>query len=106
MYASVCVVGLMSVFAQQIEYLSSALRVLDSSNDNQYGIRGQPRFDKVLSVPSEGGGTGVVFDHTVYRTCTCWHFMARGCDCNGFVSYKCTLCVIPVCYNCSPCTSI
>ena len=58
-YASVCVVGLMSVFAQQIEYLSSALRVLDSSNDNQYGIRGQPRFDKVLSVPSEGAGRGV-----------------------------------------------
>ena len=39
--------GVMSVFAQQIEYLSNALRVLDFSDDNQYGIRGQPRFDKV-----------------------------------------------------------
>ena len=37
----------MSVFAQQLEYIGSAMRVLDSSSDNQYGIRGQPKYDKV-----------------------------------------------------------
>lgn len=39
--------GVLSVFGQHIDYLSNALRVLDLSSDNQYGIRGQPRFDKV-----------------------------------------------------------
>ena len=39
--------GLMSVFGQQLDYVSSALKVLDKSSNNQYGIRGQPRFDKV-----------------------------------------------------------
>ena len=34
--------------AQQIDYVNTAMRVLNSSGDNQYGIRGQPKFDKVL----------------------------------------------------------
>ncbi|XP_013418883.1 dynein heavy chain domain-containing protein 1-like [Lingula anatina] len=38
--------GLMSVFAQQIEYLKTALHCLGTSSHNQYGIRGQPRYDK------------------------------------------------------------
>lgn len=38
------------MFAQNLDYLSNALRVLDSSSDNQYGIRGQPRFDKVRRI--------------------------------------------------------
>ena len=38
----------MSVVAQQIDYVNTAMRVLNSSDDNQYGIRGQPKFDKVL----------------------------------------------------------
>ena len=42
------ILDLLSVVAQQLDYLSNALRVLDSSGDNQYRIRGQPRFDKVL----------------------------------------------------------
>ena len=40
-------VGVLSVFGQQLDYVSSALKVLDNSSDNQYGIRGQPHFDKV-----------------------------------------------------------
>ena len=39
----------MSVFAQQLEYVCNALRVLNASSDNQYGIRGQPPVDKVTS---------------------------------------------------------
>ena len=35
------------MFGQQLDYVSSALKVLDNSCNNQYGIRGQPRFDKV-----------------------------------------------------------
>ena len=38
----------MSVVAQQIDYVNTAMRVLNSSGDNQYGIRGQPKFDKVF----------------------------------------------------------
>ncbi|XP_070211333.1 dynein heavy chain domain-containing protein 1-like isoform X3 [Littorina saxatilis] len=38
--------GLMSVTAQQLDYLHTALRALDVSSQNQYLIRGQPRFDK------------------------------------------------------------
>ncbi|XP_076466624.1 dynein heavy chain domain-containing protein 1-like isoform X2 [Babylonia areolata] len=38
--------GLMSVTAQQLDYLQTALRALDVSSKNQYLIRGQPRFDK------------------------------------------------------------
>ena len=47
------VLGVLSVFGQQLDYVSSALKVLDNSSNNQYGIRGQPRFDKVctLQVP-------------------------------------------------------
>ena len=37
----------MSVVAQQIDYVNTAMRVLDASSENQYGIRGQPKFDKV-----------------------------------------------------------
>ena len=36
--------------AQQIDYVNTAMRVLNSSGENQYGIRGQPKFDKVLFV--------------------------------------------------------
>ena len=37
----------MSVFAQNLEYVSNALRVLKASSNNQYGIRGQPPVDMV-----------------------------------------------------------
>ena len=37
----------MSVAAQQLDYLHTALRALGVSSQNQYLIRGQPRFDKV-----------------------------------------------------------
>ena len=43
--------GLMSVTAQQLDYLHTALRALDVSSQNQYLIRGQPRFDKVTPDP-------------------------------------------------------
>ena len=39
--------GLMSVTAQHLDYLRTALRTLDLSSENQYKIRGQPRADKV-----------------------------------------------------------
>ncbi|KAL8594105.1 hypothetical protein ACOMHN_000817 [Nucella lapillus] len=47
--------GLMSVTAQQLDYLHTALRALDVSSQNQYLIRGQPRFDK-----KTGGGDKVI----------------------------------------------
>ena len=37
----------MSVTAQHLDYLRTALRTLDASSENQYKIRGQPRSDKV-----------------------------------------------------------
>jgi len=42
--------GLLSVFGQNAENISQALRLLDARVDNQYDIRGQPRFDKVIFV--------------------------------------------------------
>lgn len=39
--------GLMSVTAQHLDYLKTALKTLEVSSENQYKIRGQPRFDKV-----------------------------------------------------------
>lgn len=42
-----CWLGLMSVTAQQLDHLRTALRTLDLSSENQYKIRGQPRADKV-----------------------------------------------------------
>ncbi|KAJ8313858.1 hypothetical protein KUTeg_008419 [Tegillarca granosa] len=39
--------GLMSVTAQNIDYLRTALRLLEGSSENQYLIRGQPRIDKI-----------------------------------------------------------
>ena len=42
--------GLLSVFGQNLENISQALRLLDTRVDNQYDIRGQPRFDKVIFV--------------------------------------------------------
>ncbi|ESP00380.1 hypothetical protein LOTGIDRAFT_173233 [Lottia gigantea] len=38
--------GLMSVTAQHLDYLRTALKTLDMSNNNQYKIRGQAHFDK------------------------------------------------------------
>ncbi|XP_048242736.1 dynein heavy chain domain-containing protein 1-like [Haliotis rufescens] len=51
--------GLMSVTAQQLDYLRTALRTLDLSSENQYKIRGQPRFDKLLSL-KVGAGDKVI----------------------------------------------
>ncbi|XP_025095393.1 dynein heavy chain domain-containing protein 1-like isoform X2 [Pomacea canaliculata] len=42
--------GLLSVAAQQLDYLHTAFRALDLSSKNQYLIRGQPRFDKKSGV--------------------------------------------------------
>ncbi|KAL3832089.1 hypothetical protein ACJMK2_023767 [Sinanodonta woodiana] len=42
--------GLMSVTAQHLDYLRTALRTLEASGGNQYKIRGQPRFDKKTGV--------------------------------------------------------
>ncbi|XP_060599368.1 dynein heavy chain domain-containing protein 1-like [Ruditapes philippinarum] len=42
--------GLMSVTAQHLDYLRTALRTLDLSSENQYKIRGQPRADKKTGV--------------------------------------------------------
>ena len=39
--------GLMSVFGQNLENVSQTLTVLRATANNQYGIRGQPCFDKV-----------------------------------------------------------
>ena len=47
-----CFAGLMSVTAQHLDYLRTALRTLDASSENQYKIRGQPRSDKVRSLAS------------------------------------------------------
>lgn len=43
----VFILGLMSVTAQHLDYLKTALKTLEVSSENQYKIRGQPRFDKV-----------------------------------------------------------
>jgi hypothetical protein len=37
----------MSVTAQHLDYIRTALKTLEISSENQYKIRGQPRFDKV-----------------------------------------------------------
>lgn len=42
----------MSVTAQHLDYLRTALRTLDQSSENQYKIRGQPRADKVQNIYS------------------------------------------------------
>ena len=42
--------GLNSVLAQQLEGISHAMQVLDTSQEHQYGLRGQPHTDKVSSV--------------------------------------------------------
>nr|XP_022307447.1 dynein heavy chain domain-containing protein 1-like isoform X3 [Crassostrea virginica] len=42
--------GLMSVTAQHLDYLKTALKTLEVSSENQYKIRGQPRFDKIISM--------------------------------------------------------
>lgn len=39
--------GLMSVTAQHFDYIRTALKTLQVCSENQYKIRGQPRFDKV-----------------------------------------------------------
>lgn len=41
------ITGLMSVVGQQMDYLRTALRTLELTSENQYKIRGQPRYDKV-----------------------------------------------------------
>jgi hypothetical protein len=74
--------GVLSVFGQHIDHLSSALRVLDQSSDNQYGIRGQPRFDKVtflsyclpVYILSTQSGTRIFYDVEVTFLCrSCFH---------------------------------
>ncbi|XP_078321875.1 dynein heavy chain domain-containing protein 1-like isoform X4 [Crassostrea virginica] len=42
--------GLMSVTAQHLDYLKTALKTLEVSSENQYKIRGQPRFDKKMGL--------------------------------------------------------
>ena len=44
------ITGLMSVVGQNLENIIQALTVLDTTVDNQYGIRSQPRFDKVALI--------------------------------------------------------
>lgn len=51
MTVAVNVTGLLSVFSQNLENVSQALTLLSSAVDNQYGIRGQPRFNKVIALP-------------------------------------------------------
>lgn len=48
---AVNVTGRLSVFGQNLENISQALTLLSSTVDNQYGIRGQPRFNKVIALP-------------------------------------------------------
>ena len=38
------------MFGQNLENISQALSLLDKTADNQYGIRGQPRFNKVTVI--------------------------------------------------------
>ena len=40
----------MSIVGQNLETISHSLMVLNSAVNSQYGIRGQPRFDKVSVV--------------------------------------------------------
>jgi len=40
----------MSVFGQSLENIGRALTILSITVDNQYGVRGQARFDKVSVV--------------------------------------------------------
>ena len=46
----VYIAGLMSVFGQNWDNISQALTLLSRTANSQYGIRGQPRFDKVVSL--------------------------------------------------------
>lgn len=39
--------GLLSVLGQSLDYINHALKVLNQTVNNQYGIRGQPQIDKV-----------------------------------------------------------
>ncbi len=41
--------GLLAVVGQQMDYLNKAMKVLSSPSENQYGIRGQPKYDKVCA---------------------------------------------------------
>ncbi|KAK6166840.1 hypothetical protein SNE40_023452 [Patella caerulea] len=45
--------GLMSVAGQQLDYVRTALKTLESSNQSQYKIRGQPRFDKKVGAEEQ-----------------------------------------------------
>ncbi|XP_035825634.1 dynein heavy chain domain-containing protein 1 [Aplysia californica] len=47
--------GLMSVTAQQLDYLRTALRTLDVNSENQYQIRGHSHFDKVFAMKAGMG---------------------------------------------------
>ncbi|XP_052095798.1 dynein heavy chain domain-containing protein 1-like isoform X11 [Mytilus californianus] len=42
--------GLMSVTAQHFDYIRTALKTLQVCSENQYKIRGQPRFDKKAGI--------------------------------------------------------
>ncbi|XP_041366047.1 dynein-1-beta heavy chain, flagellar inner arm I1 complex-like isoform X2 [Gigantopelta aegis] len=63
--------GLMSVTAQQLDYLQTAMRTLDLSSENQYKIRGQPRFDKKV-----GAGDKVIRRNSL----TTLHPLPRAAD--------------------------
>lgn len=94
----------MSVTAQHLDYLKTALKTLEVSSENQYKIRGQPQFDKVSKEVQRSTSCSTPISTIVcfqfYTKCTVnnlffLHGLIRIICNNGFLTVKFLTTCIP-----------